>query len=213
MKKTRKLLIISLAILILPIIAVAGTLTPILPDLTLKNNYCALNNGKYLFTATQSVSNDDDSGIAGYWAKEFYSRTFYVYYMGGDDYCAAISYQGQFKTIVGRASPQNTGTITKVADGFIKGGRIRTFTAHINPDIFSVMTSKNKVFLGVANYDCDGNGNCPGFYDWRTNLFKDITNDLDQSWGWQYTIYGGTWRCTSINWFNTDNGNAGDIVC
>lgn len=210
----KKILLVGLVALMLPIITLAAlAVTATIPDLSKNNNYCATHGGVYLFTAIQQVRNDDDSGVAGnYWAKDQYARTFYVYYMSGDNYCAAVSYSGTFRTVSG-ASPDNTGIVKADVDGFMNGGRIATFTAHISPDVFKLV-SAGFANLGTVDYKCNGNGNCPGRYNWYDKFFKDVSNYNDQSWGWKYQVsLPKLMKCSSSLWYNTASGNSGDIVC
>jgi len=223
MKKT--IIMILLLITVLPAIVLSAetttttTVTPTIPNLNPKTNYCtALTNSKLLFRAHQLVWNDDDDGIAGnVWAFDKYERYFWVYQYtnGGTHYCALVQYitnpnSPGFVTIAGRRSPGDTANLIGGIKGRIYGGYIATFDA-----VFPGAPSFKE--LGLVNYKCKGAvkdpSDCQGYYDWTTKFFTSVTNFDQPQWGWQYTVVPGKYSCSSTVWFNTYTATTGDIVC
>ena len=84
--------------------------------------------GNRVVNVTQRIVNDADSGLAGFWAFDVYTRRIQVWQTATDTFCAIVSYDGTFTTVAG-FSPQNTGTVAAGIQGNFRGGYLAaTFT-------------------------------------------------------------------------------------
>ena len=159
--------------------------------------------GRPIVNVRQKVKNDADSGFAGYWAIDQYTRDITVYKTATvGTYCATVEYDGKFVSFAG-ASPNNTGTIAAGIKGEMNGGyRSTLFTGAL----LSTPLWPTHGNVGTTDYNCDNLGNCPGRIDWTTKYFS-TTSGFDLAWwGWIYnTQHHGTW-------INAISGSVGDIL-
>ena len=187
-------------LVVLPAIAFAGT-----PDLHLdKQLQCANKVGKPVVEVNVKVTNDADSGIAGnYWALDALERHITLWQTGTPGtYCATIKDEGSFKTFAGQASPGNTGVLTGKEKGEINGGYVATITGTLLP----TPLWKTHGDIGKIDYQCDVNGNCPGYVSWVSRYFS-AGYGFDQPW-WGWIYRGGKYG----TWVNAVSGNSGDIL-
>jgi len=172
------------------------------PAMDLSPLHCGA--GPRVVNVTQHIVNDADSGLAGYWAFDAYTRHIQVWQTAPGTFCAIVSYDGTFSTVAGH-SPQNTGTVAAGVHGNFRGGYVANFSATFAP---SRHTSGS---LGTFNYACVLSADhtvatCPGYQDWTTFFFSTAIAFNEDPWGWIYTTEAnGTW-------VNASTGNHGDIT-
>lgn len=107
-----------------------------------------------IVSVTWTTINDEDSGLAAYWAMDTYTNTLTVWYLGAGPYAGSFFYiqtiKGNFITPVGAVSPETGvgevssgyGTLTGLAYGYIAPTE-----EFINPGALSTTGS-----LGTVNY-------------------------------------------------------------
>jgi len=200
------------------LLAASGVLAAPGPQLNygaqLNSSQCG--SGKPVINVVEKVLNDADSGGAGnVWAFDSYTRQIQVWQTGFDSttnlnvYCATVQYEGSFTTVAGdspgsdpNSIPPYFGSVAPDITGTMHGGYTATFegTLSSSPE-FS--THGN---IGTFDYQCDPNGNCPGYVDWVGMYFPGYSNFAQPWWGWIYrTPHNGTW-------VNASSGNSGDIT-
>ena len=158
--------------------------------------------GKAVVNVTEKIINDADSGFAGYWAMDQYTRHIKVWQTGTNTFCADLSYDGTFNAFAGKTGPAGTGTIGSNVDGNFSGGyRSTQFTGTFAP------TWSTSGSVGTVDYQCDMNGNCSNLVDWTSKYFSSTSGFYLAWWGWTYKANGhhGTW-------INAVNGNSGNIL-
>lgn len=161
--------------------------------------------GDPVINVTQRIINDVDSGEAGnYWAYDTINREIKVWKVSEGKYCATVSYEGQFAAIAGQKSPGNTGILTGSEKGTFQGG----YRADITGTLMSNPALPTHGSLGITNYQCDTNGNCPGSFDWTTKYFNTGASGFTFSMPW----WGWTYRNGDHVWVNASTGNSGDIL-
>jgi len=190
--------------LVLGLLAASGTLAAPGPQLNfgqqLNSSQCG--SGKPVINVVEKVLNDADSAVGGtYWALDNVTRQIQVWQTGPDTFCATVQYEGSFTTFAGN-SPSGLSTVSADITGTIHGGYTATFEGTLsNPD--GTATHGN---IGTVDYQCDPNGNCPGYVDWVGMYFPGYSNFAQPWWGWIYrTPHNGTW-------VNASSGNSGDIT-
>ncbi|WIG61286.1 MAG: hypothetical protein OJF49_004034 [Ktedonobacterales bacterium] len=182
------------------------------------NNFkfsCSQPNTRRIINVTQKIINDADSGQGGnYWAFDTVTRTIQVWNIGPDTYCATVMYNGSFQAISGQESPGTGGILTGDEYGSMHGGYVSTtFTAQLNLSNPTVWPANGKVNGGnPTDYQCDVNGNCPGFVDWSSMYFSNISGFDLSSWGWIYHGLDHADSSSTGTWVNASNGNTGDIL-
>ncbi|QQG47332.1 MAG: hypothetical protein HY044_04385 [Candidatus Woesebacteria bacterium] len=165
--------------------------------------------GEAIINVHQRVVKSVDSGQAGnYWAFDNYDRNIKVWKIDEttNEFCATVTYNGDFDAIAGQRSPGNTGILTGKEDGRFDGGyRMHIIgTMQIDPK-FNI----TKGSIGTAYYNCDINGNCPGAFDWTTKYFNTTATGFSSTlewWGWQYRAP------KNKVWVNSIDGNSGDVI-
>ncbi len=183
-----------------------------------------------VLSITWTITNDEDSGISGYWALDHFSKTtLKVWSLQNGSFYVLRTYNGKFSTPQGAISPGIPAvTESESAFGTIKGGYVATFTGQFtpgaNPTTGSIGTkdyggSVADVLLGTY-----GNGPQTGStsaYDWTSVYFTNV-NSVEEPgqihlthWGWAYELNAHLQSLTSTNeWCNynlIDGGNSGDI--
>ena len=163
----------------------------------LDSKYCNTDNAKKVINVNQRILNSADSGVAGnYWANDDYYRQIDVWQQDDGSFCAIVKYEGRFVTFAG-PSPNGTGTVDAGIAGIFYGGyRTVNFKATLAP---TVATHGS---IGTYDYQCDVSGTCPGFVDWTTLYFKDVSGFDLAWWGWQYTL-----GMTGIGFLDGNHGN------
>lgn len=176
--------------------------------------------GNKVIDVTESILNDADSGQAGdYWAFDKVNRSITIWNVGPDQYCAILNYyDSSFKAIAGQTSPGATGTLSGEEYGSFSGSARFTITGQLYVSDPGVWPTSGKVNGGNAiDYQCDANGNCPGYVSFLAKYFNTgdpgFTYDEPQ-WGWKYIGKdSGTKPPTSAGtWVNAYTGNSGDIL-
>ncbi len=176
----------------------------------LTKSKCVNATGDPVIDVTQKVQNDSDSGQASnYWAFDYYNRHITVWSTGGNTYCAIVTYNGNFYAVPGQVGPGNTPPGAKIdtntnqpVNGPFEGGRRVTLTGTLKTSP-SWATNGS---VGITNYQCDINGNCPGFVSWPGQYFNPLYTYNDDWWGWKYN--GGSHG----TWINAISGNSGNIL-
>lgn len=159
--------------------------------------------GDLVVNVKQRVLNDVDSGVAGnFWAFDDFVRGIQVVKIGASTYCATVKYQGQFTTIAGTA-PGGTEAVGAGVIGTFEGGYVTTaFTA----TLLTTPGARIRGSIGTFDYLCDAAGNCPGYVDWATLYFTDVSGFDLAWWGWVY--HAGS----NGSWVNSVDGNSGNIT-
>lgn len=156
--------------------------------------------GPQVINVTGKVIHDVDSGLAGNnWAFDDLNRTIQVWAQPDGKYCAVVRNSGQFDAQAGQTSPGNNGPLTGEEDGTFEGGYVLIIDGVLNP----APAWKTKGNIGIVDYACDINGNCPGYASWLTTYFTVNTYSYE-FWGW---VYHGI----SDNWVNSSEGTSGDV--
>ncbi len=158
--------------------------------------------GSPIVNVTQKVIHTVDSGEAGNnWAFDDVNKQIKIYKQVDNSYCVLVDNEGSFDSQPGVRSPGNTGVLTGKEDGTFKGGYRATITGSMktNPDL----TTKGNI--GTVNYNCDLNGNCPGYFNWIDKYFSPGYIFSYQWWGWEY-------KYKNLKWINASTGNSGDIL-
>lgn len=157
--------------------------------------------GKLVINVTHQVTNDIDSGIAGFWAYDDYNKHIQVWQVDTGTFCADVRYLSSFITDDG-PSPQNTDTIAAGIEGTFEGGYRATITGTLNPS----PSYRTKGNIGTFDYGCDvDTGSCTSLFSWLATYFTSSSFTYDW-WGWVY--HGGS----NGTWVNSSDGNQGDIT-
>lgn len=176
-------------------------------------------NGTVVLNVRWTVKNDEDSGLSGYWALDYYTNSLEVWQLSNGNFYAEKIYSGNFQTPQGAVSPgtqagdQNTSVF-----GTMYGGYNLTFSGTFTPG--GKPRSGN---LGVKDYGgllSDvllgkyGNGQTGDThaYDWTTTYFTGFST-INELWGWAYLLNGKFHVPfeTYNQWCNYYSGTTGDI--
>ncbi len=162
-----------------------------------------------------TVTNDEDSGMLGYWALDNYNKRVQVWQDPTNPHLFYVvaRYTGNWNTFAGALSPETGATQSQDASGTFQGGYVGTFTAtgmvsspayHTfgNIGTFDFGGTKADVLLGT--YGAGQTGPTAGF-DWTSTYFAGVSGFTQSQWGWTYHYRGQTWN-------NYYSGNTGDIV-
>ncbi len=156
--------------------------------------------GPPIINVSGKVLHDVDSGLAGNnWAFDDLNRTIQVWAQPDGKYCAVVRNSGQFDAQAGQTSPGNNGPLAGDEDGTFEGG----YVLIIDGTLRSAPVWKTKGNIGVVDYACDINGNCPGYVSWLNTYFV-VSNYDYEFWGW---VYHGIQE----NWVNSSDGTSGDV--
>ncbi|MDA8039346.1 MAG: hypothetical protein M0Z69_09335 [Actinomycetota bacterium] len=165
------------------------------------------------------VTNDEDSGMWGYWALDNYRKHIQVWQDGSSFYVAVI-YDGTWHTFAGALSPGYKVGEPSDGTGSMQGGYIATMTGsmlssptettHGSIGTYDFGGTKSDIMLGTY-----GNGQTgdPAPTSWLGFYFDSTTSstfafaDGGNAWGWVYTG-----NSTTGEWCNTGTGSSGDIV-
>jgi hypothetical protein len=159
------------------------------------------------------VTNDEDSGIPGYWALDNYTKTLQVWQLADGSYYGIGGYSGTWQTFAGALSPMAGVVQPRDGSGPYNGTWTGTFTfsGAFNPSAKPVSGNIGSYDFGGTKVDVlkgtDGSGQTGdtsavsvlGLY------FPAYANFNYDNWSWTYT-YG------SQAWINSSTGNSGDIV-
>jgi len=160
--------------------------------------------GTPIINVTETVLNDEDSGVSGnYWAIDSpYTRQITVWNTGANNYCATVSYSGQFTTRAGASPAGSPGTVTGGIQGTWSGGYRATFTGTLL--VTPLWPTSGSV--GTVDYNCNGLGTCTNLVSYLNQYFSSNAGFDQTWWGWQYnTDSHGIW-------VNSIDGNSGDIT-
>ncbi|MGC2288519.1 MAG: hypothetical protein WA688_01500 [Thermoplasmata archaeon] len=170
------------------------------------------------------ATNDEDSGIFGYWALDYYTTDVYVWYatagVYAGDYYWVQTFSGMFESPQGALSPAHgylenetqVGTLTGGLEGLISGG---TFSPGANPvsgSLGELNYSGTTADLLLGTYGSGQVGDA-NEYNWYAAYFGSSGTLTEPEWGFVYNAnlafsYGNT----APEWCNFASGNAGDIL-
>ena len=152
---------------------------------------------------TYKVTNDEDSGNAGYWALDSYNKQLKVW-QGPDKttFYVVGRYTGTWQTFAGALSPGSGVTQTRDASGPFEGGYVATFEfcGTINPGgykangnigAFDLQGTKTDVLLGTYGAGQTGPPepvSVLGLYFPGYQAFDYI------NWGWTYHYKNQSWN-------------------
>jgi len=156
------------------------------------------------------VTNDEDSGMVGYWALDDYVRHVQVWQNKSDPtkFTVVASYLGKWETFAGALSPGAGVAQSKDASGMMYGGYKATFTADSVTPKFGYIGTKDyggteaDVMLGT--YGAGQAGPTTPF-SYLNQYFTNWGNFNYEHWGWTYKYRHQAWK-------NFDTGTTGDIV-
>jgi hypothetical protein len=170
--------------------------------------------GAKVLDVSALVTNDEDSGIVGYWALDSYCKTVQVWQDPNvpTNFYAIVTYNGAWQTFKGALSPQAGVLETKNAAGCMQGGYFASFTANSVTSKFGYAGTFNnggtKADILLGKYGAGQTGGSPTF-DWTSKYFTGFANFNYINWGWTYSYGCGK---QSQTWVNSASGNTGDIV-
>ncbi len=174
-------------------------------DGQLSASACTGKIGKPVVNVAQKVTNDADSGLAGYWAMDNYVRHIQVWRTGSADsntYCALVAYEGTANAAEGKTGPGGSGIIGAGVSAEMEGGYRATFTGTFAP----TGDWQTRGSVGSADYGCDLDGNCGQIPSWL-NIYFPTHGGLNQDWwGWFYDAEGHG------SWMNSSDGTFGNIL-
>jgi len=158
--------------------------------------------GKPVINVVQSVVNDVDSGLGGYWAFDNYTKHIQVWRATTlGEYCAVVKYAGQFDAQAGQTSPGAGGSLDGDEDGTFEGG----YRATVTGTLLNTPSWVTRGSVGKFDYACNLSANCSGYVSWIAQYFEPgYVFDYDW-WGWIY--HAGN----NGSWVNSIDGNSGDI--
>ncbi|HJU13279.1 MAG TPA: hypothetical protein VJ792_02350 [Candidatus Nitrosotalea sp.] len=171
--------------------------------------------------------NDEDSGLAGYWAMDYFKTDLKVWLLPNGTFYAEKTYHGVFVTPQGAVSPNSTsgpptGHVQNFTSfGAITGGYVATFsgtfapgTQHTSGPIGSFDYGGTMKDVLLQTYGNGQTGDAHA-YDWTVTYFTGVTNFDQPHWGWSYKLDPIFESQNSVNeWCNynpPDGGNSGDI--
>ena len=169
-------------------------------------------------SATYKVVGDEDTGLAGYWAIDNYTKTIQVWQTAPNTYEIVATYNGTWTTFSGTTSPENSTMEPATATGTLTGAYIGTFTAtNFNASATNTIGTQN--FGGTQSDIVKGTystqlGNTNSF-DVINYYFPGYSNFNYLQWGWTYTYTNGLTIPSTSNggiWNNFATGNTGNIV-
>lgn len=164
--------------------------------------------GDLIINVTQEVVNDIDSGYHGHWAYVEYRRHIQAWQVADGEFCAVVTYHGQFDAVEGQLSPgygdAGGDELSGGEHGTMQGGYAATIEGHLQDD----PDWPPRGFVGTTDYRGDVQaGDRPGAIDWTEVYFPGGSFGYDW-WGWIY--HGG--RCgTWVNSVDEEHDSCGDI--
>lgn len=163
---------------------------------------------KLVVNITMKVTNDEDSGNAGYWALSSYNKVVKVWQVPDGSFYAVVRYTGQWTTFDGALSPGLGVEEPSDGSGTFEGGYAATFTApKVTPasgyiGTFDLGGTKADVLLGTYGAGQTG----------PTTLFSWLDTYFPGYAGFNYVDWGWTYHYKSQAWYNYASGTTGDVV-
>src|SRR5579885_1011767 len=177
-------------------------------------------NGTLILNVHWTVKNDEDSGLSGYWALDYYTTTLKVWQLSNGNFYAEKIYSGFFESPQGAVSPGSLAIVQNTSVfGTMYGGYNETFTGTFNPG-----TNPTKGSLGIKDYGGTlgdvlkgtyGNGQIGDahVFDWTSTYFTGFSA-INQVWGWAYLLNAKLRVAgeTTNQWCNYFSATTGDIA-
>ncbi len=165
--------------------------------------------GKAVINVEEKVKNDVDSGFAGNWAIDMYTRHIKVWQVKDTQpatWCATVTYEGKFNAVAGQTGPGGTGTIGADVEGEMRGGYRATFDGTLK----STPEWPTHGSVGTVDYGCNITGSTCTYVSWLSKYFDNNTTFDQPWWGWIYKAEDnhGTW----LNELNVLPANSGNIL-
>lgn len=162
-----------------------------------------------VISVVEKVKNDVDSGFAGNWAIDNYTRDIKVWKADSEvanQWCAVLKYEGKFDAVAGQTGPGGTGVIGSNVKGEMRGGYRATFTA----DLKATPAWPTHGSVGTVDYGCDITGSTCTYLSWTAQYFDNVNDFAQPWWGWIYKANGnhGTW----LNQIDVLPVNSGNIL-
>lgn len=177
---------------------------------------CTLNWGKRLnanrcdgdlrIDVTQAVVNDIDSGHHGFWAYDDYRRHIQAWEVADGEFCALVTYHGQFEAVGGQPSPGLDDAGGKELSGNERGTMQGGYAATIEGTLADDAIWPLRGFVGTHDYE--GNvqtGELGNAVDWVSDVYFEDSSFAFDWWGWIY--HGGRYG----TWVNAADTDCGDI--
>lgn len=214
MKTARLSLLCLLATLLAaPLAAAPALAAPSHPAFgTFVNNGAIPVGSKLVISVTMHVTNDEDSGLAGYWALDNYQKTVQIWQAPDGTFYVVARYIGTFTTFPGALSPMAAIPETATATGTYQGGYVAEITGtlkaspsyatHGSLGSFDYGGTVTDIQLGT--YGSGQTGDTTPF-SYVSAYFSPAPSFSYINWGWTYNYHGQTWN-------NYQSGNSGDIV-
>jgi len=190
--------------------------------------------GNMVINATESVTNDADSGQTNYWALDQYKRTIKVWNVGSDSWCAVVSYKGTFQAQAGQQSPGTSsnppsgGILSGYETGPMNGAIEDLITGPLDVSNPSMWPLTGKVNGGTpVDYNCTGftpgtfNITCPGGSDpdWVAAYFDQSAPNYTfttTAYSFKYVGHNGPGSAhpgaSDGVWVDANTGDSGDIL-
>ena len=183
-----------------------------LPFGSFVNSGCVPTDSKLVLNINYKVTNDEDSGMVGYWALDSYNKQVHVWQAPDNTFYAVARYAGQWQTFTGALSPQAGTAESKDASGTFQGGYIATFTGTLNPTpIYSTFGNIGTFNFGgtisdilLKTYSAGQTGPITPF-SYLSTYFSGVSGFTENQWGWVYHYRSQAWN-------NFAAGSSGDIV-
>jgi hypothetical protein len=179
-------------------------------------------NGTVILNVNWKVKNDEDSGLSGYWALDYYVTNLKVWRLTNGNFYVLKTYKGVFETPQGAVSPGNDAVAQNTSVyGTIVGGYNGTFSATFSPGVHPTSG-----YIGIKDYGGTlsdvlkgtyGNGQTGDshVFDWETVYFTGFTAiNFQAQWGWKYVLNSqfNVNGETDNTWCNYFSGTTGDIT-
>jgi len=168
--------------------------------------------GDPIISIRERIVHDVDSGQAGNnWAFDTINRQIQVWNVGLNNYCGIIKDDADFQGVAGETSPGQTTlkatSLTGDEHGEFRGGyRTTVFSGTLYVADQTNWPLHGEVKPNPVDYGCNIQGTCPGYINWTSKYFTNISGFDLAWWGWIY--FGGD----SGTWVNAITGNFGDIL-
>ena len=150
------------------------------------------------FTAENSADTGPDGHV---WALDAGTRFIRIWHLAGDAYCMQLRDVGTFTSFAG-LSPEGTGTV--------RGGVTGSFDGTAYFRVYGTFAPTVPTTGSIGNFDaqCSQDGTCAGAIPSASRSYFSSRRNLDPG-AFTVTYNGGA--CG--NWYQSNSGDTGDIVC
>jgi hypothetical protein len=192
--------LVTVAVLGAVVAAVLATFSPAGASAAVKPDSCPTDK-PLVVNSYFTAENSADYGADGHvWALDAGTRFIQIWHLGGDAYCLYYHDVGTFTTFAG-PSPEGT--------GIVPAGVTGTFDGTLYVRIYGTFapTVPTTGFIGNFDAQCQQDGTCAGSIP-SSRVYFSTLRFVDV--GAFTAAYDGG-ACG--NWYQTNSGDTGDIVC